>query len=62
MWYKNRGDSLHAPMPNGNYVETRLRDGTLMNAYPVEGIIWKHFNQSTDVIEYRMVHGKEIPG
>lgn len=49
---KTAGD---APVSDDVVVGVRLRDGTEMKPFPSEGIIWTHYQQSTDVVEYRIV-------
>jgi hypothetical protein len=58
-WYPWTGGHSNGPVSPTAVVETKLRDGTLMKPYPSEGIIWTHYGQSTDIIEYRVINKEE---
>ncbi|QIG72650.1 hypothetical protein EVB97_092 [Rhizobium phage RHph_Y65] len=56
-WIKWNGGvgGFRGPVRDDDLVETKLRDGTIMKPYPGEGLIWTHYGQSTDIVEYRIV-------
>ena len=53
-WIKWNGNGAE-PVGPEMIVVLKLLDGTTMKPYPAEGIIWTHFGQSTDPVEYYVV-------
>jgi hypothetical protein len=59
-WIKWNG-GIVAPVGPARIVVLKLRDGTIMSPYPAEGIIWTHYGQSTDPVEYYVVEPPTLP-